>query len=154
MHTFAAPPWIWVAAVTLVCGGAVWKGGRYERLAGGAIFVAWVATVAIASMRLWKPAWGVGVVDALLLVFLVVIALRSDRLWPIFAAGFHLLAVVTHVARLVDTRAGAWAYATAGVIFGYLLLSALGVGTYNVWRARRQFAMADALAADPGATLR
>ena len=154
MHTFAAPPWVWVLAVTFVCGAAVWKGGSDERIAGASVFVAWVATVAAASVQIGKSGWGVGIVDTVLIGILVAIALRSKRLWTIFAAGFHLLAVVVHAARLVDSRAGAWAYATAGVIFGYLLLGALAMGTYNVWRERRQLVMARTPAADPGATLR
>ncbi|WP_374469367.1 hypothetical protein [Phenylobacterium sp.] len=72
--------------------------------------------------------------DVSLLVVVVVVAMRSSRYWPIFAAAFQLLAVITHAAHLLDPGVGDWAYVTAGVIWTYLLLLALALGTWNRWR--------------------
>jgi hypothetical protein len=77
-------------------------------------------------------------VDAGFLAFLALLALRSDRFWPIWAAGFQLLAVITHCARLLDPTLGAWVYITAGVIWTYLVLFALTFGTLGCWRADAQ----------------
>jgi hypothetical protein len=88
--------------------------------------------------------WGIFAVDAALLALLCWIALRSPRYWPLLAAGFHLLAVVTHLAKSVDRQVGAWAYITAEIIWGYLLALTIG---YAAWTAPRQLALANADAA-------
>jgi hypothetical protein len=75
---------------------------------------------------------------------LIWIALRSPKYWPMAAAGFQLLAVMTHVAKLVDRGVAQWAYLTAGIIWTYLLMIALVVGTVNASRARRAAQMAGA----------
>ena len=87
-------------------------------------------------------------------LLLTAIALRSPRYWPMFAAAFQLLCVVTHVARVVDPGVRAWAYATGQVIFSQWVFFALGVGVFTHWRRSRQSAATDRPAAAPGATLR
>jgi hypothetical protein len=74
------------------------------------------------------------VVDVLLLLLLLWIALRSPKYWPLAAAGFQLLAVLTHVAKMIDPGLQQWAYITAIVIWTYLLMITLGVGVWNCWR--------------------
>lgn len=150
----ALPPWVWPVVITLICGAALWKGGRPERLVAVALFAAWLASLAVFMSPWLPPHVGVWLVDLLLLAVLVAVALRTDRYWPIFVAGFHLLTVLTHAARAIDPKAGAWAYATASVIFSYLMLYALAFGTWGAWREQRQLARAGVLAAAPGATRR
>lgn len=141
-YYLALPPWVWALAITLVCGAAAWKGGRSERLAAVTLFTGWLASLAVVNTRGWPLHVGLWTVDLILLAVLVGIALRSHRYWPIFVAGFHLLTVLTHVARAVDRQAGAWAQATAGVMFSYLMLAALAFGAWGAWRERRQLANA------------
>lgn len=114
----------------------------------------WLATLVMA--RLGPSGYGVGVavVDIVALVVLVGLALTSTRYWPLWAAGFHLLAVITHWLHRLDPTVGSWAYVTAGIIWGYLLLWSLAFGTWGAWRDRRQLASAAAPVTDPGATLR
>ena len=80
-------------------------------------------------------------------------ALKSSRYWPLFAAGIHLLAVITHVARALDPTLGGWAYITAGIIWGYLLAFIIG---YGAWTApnRQEAYDAEPDVTPPGATLR
>jgi hypothetical protein len=73
---------------------------------------------------------------------LLVVSLRTERFWPLVACGFQLLAVLTHAAKLIDKGVAQWAYITAGVIWTYLVLLAMGIGTWNVWRERRALARA------------
>ncbi|ACG79890.1 conserved hypothetical protein [Phenylobacterium zucineum HLK1] len=150
MQTLALPPWFGLTLMAVVCGAAVWKGGWEERLTAMAFLIAWIATL-IGRDREWLGTqWGAFAVDVVLLGFLVVVALKSARYWPIFAAGFHLLSVATHAARIVDPQVGAWAYATASVIFSQLTVFALAAGVIGVLR-ERQSAEAGAAA---GATRR
>ncbi len=80
--------------------------------------------------------WGILLVDLALLALLVGIALRSSSFWPLFAAGFHLLALMTHFANAVDVEVGAWAYYTAEIIWGYLLAFAIAVGAWSYRHGR------------------
>ena len=131
---------------------ALWKGGWAERVVAVGFLASWVNT-ALTKDRAWSGLqWGPFTGDTLLLVLIVIVALRSRRFWPMFAAGFQLLAVTTHAAMAVDTGVGAWAYITAGVIWTYLLLFSLAFGTWGAWR-ERQLAKA-AAPTGPGATLR
>ncbi len=78
------------------------NGGRTGK-AGSAIFVvASVLTVAAARMH---PNWagtslGLFAVDAGCLLALLILALASNRFWPIWALGFQIVAVATHLATL------------------------------------------------------
>lgn len=153
--TLALPPWIWVAFISSVCTAALLKGSWSERVGALTVFGGWIATIAVEHHRWHEIQWGTFVVDGIVLAILVWLSLRSDRFWPIWAAGFQLLAVVTHAARVVDTNVSPWAYITAALIWGYMLVGALAFGTWSTWR-RRQLTEIEsgAPSAEPGATLR
>ncbi len=141
MSADAIRAFVWAATVLLVCVIAVWRGRRDEHLAAGIMLAAWAITMVVYRSGFQQTEWGILLVDAGALSGFTWIALRSDRFWPLFAAGFHLLAVVTHVARLADPGVGAWAYLTAEIMWGYLLAAAIG---YGAWTAREpQPAVAD-----------
>lgn len=100
-------------------------------------------TIALRDRSWVGTQWSAFGADAGLLILLTAISLRTKRYWPIFAAGFQLLCVITHVARTIDPGVRAWAYATAQVIWTQLVFAALGVGVWNTWREGRQRAGAD-----------
>lgn len=154
MHTIAVPWWFGLAFLFSVCGLALWAGRRTERAGAAILLLGWAASVLLRTHHWSELQSGVLIVDGAMFVALLILALRSDRFWPLAAAGFQLLGVITHGARLLDRHVGAWAYITAGVIWSYLVILALAVGTYNRWRERRQLAAnaaAEGVAA-PGAT--
>lgn len=128
---------MWAFAIVLVCGCAWTFGGRTERIGASIIFASWIATMLVANSHWWEPRWNIWIVDSLLLVGLLGLALRSSRHWPIFAAGFHLLSIVTHATRLVSTYRESWALVTAGVIWSYMVLFTLGLATWLTWRRAR-----------------
>lgn len=137
---FGIPPltWLWIIAVTTVCAAALWRGGPSERAAAAAIYAGWLASVAVSdrSPSGFDAHWAIFVVDVLLLVFLIALALRSDRFWPMAAAGFHFLTIVTHGARVIDPTFDVWVYLTAEIVWGYLMLTALACGVWARWRER------------------
>lgn len=136
-----------------VCTFAIWKGGREEKIAGAALALAAFATPLLKDDRWLGPQWGVFAGDLAFLILIGGIAMRTRRWWPICAAGFQLLGVLTHTARLVDHSLGSWAYATAGVIWSYAVLAAVALGTYGAWRQEVQLTSAEPIT-DPGATRR
>ena len=130
------PAWIGIAVGWAIAGAALWKGGRSERIVAAAFLIAWLATAVTRDRHFVGPQWSGFVIDGAFLVVLLGVALRSVRYWPLFAAGFQLLAVLTHAARVIDPTVGGWAYITAGVIWTYFTLFALAAGTWGAWRDR------------------
>jgi hypothetical protein len=100
-------------------------------------------TVALRDRSWAGIQWSAFVADVCLLALLTGIALRTAQYWPLTAAAFQLLCVVTHLARMVDPGVRAWAYATGQVIWSQLLVVAIGVGTWNAWREGRHPATTD-----------
>lgn len=126
-----------------VCAIAVWRGRDDERLAAGGLLANWALSILLvrASDGTASEAtqWEIFGVDTALLGLYVWIALRSRRYWPLFATGFQVLVVVTHLGRVVDPRVSGWAYITAGLIWAYLVLFTIG---YGAWTAPRYAARA------------
>lgn len=136
-RTIALPPAVPILVIGAVCIFSVWKGDREERIAGIA-FAIGVVTAPLLKDRQWVgPQWGNFALDAAYFALLIGMALRTRKYWPLFAAGFQLLLVLTHAASMVDHQLGAWAYITAGVIWTYLGLFALGAGAWNSFTRRR-----------------
>ncbi len=91
-----------ILALLMSAGYASIYGGRTGR-AGSAIFV--LATALTAFGTLLNPTWGstsyaVFAVDSGCLLLLAALAIHSNRFWPIWAVGFQLVAVATHIATL------------------------------------------------------
>ena len=126
--------WIAIAFFWAICGFAVWKGGWEERIAGGALALGALATPIVKDHHWLGPQWGVFSIDLVYLALIVAIAMRTKRWWPLPAAAFQLLGVMTHAARIADHSVGGWAYITAGVIWSYALLITVAVGAFNHWR--------------------
>ncbi|MBJ7388980.1 MAG: hypothetical protein JHC92_06030 [Sphingomonadaceae bacterium] len=90
------------SALLLCAAYASVNGGRTGK-AGSAIFiVASISTVAAARMN---PNWAgtsleLFAVDAGCLLALLILALMSNRFWPIWGLGFQIVAVATHLATL------------------------------------------------------
>jgi len=121
-----------------VCAIAVWRGRDDERLAAGGLLANWALSILLVrandGMTSEATQWEIFIVDAALLGLYLWIALRSRRYWPLFAAGFQVLVVVTHLGRAVDPRVSGWAYITVGLIWAYLVLFTIG---YGAWTAPR-----------------
>lgn len=114
-----------------------WKwGGLDEKLAAGGFVAATVASNLANTSHYNHTETGVLFIDVALLVGLLVIALRSDRFWPMWAAAFQMVAVTVHVASLTETGNFAWAYAVGLIFWSYPVLIALMVGTWMEARYR------------------
>jgi len=136
-------PWFGLALTVVVCGGAFWKGDRETQFAAGGLLMSWAMTIALRDRSWVGTQWSAFVADTGLFIVLTAISLRTPKYWPLAAAGFQLLCVVTHIARMVDPGVRAWGYATAQVIFTQLMIVAMGVGVWNAWRGGRQPAITD-----------
>lgn len=124
--------WASLIFLLLSSGAALWMGGWPERVAAIAMVTAWFATaVLLAQIQLWGVETEVMIVDVALFVVVLAIALKSDRWWPLWAAGFLGLIVLVHFAVILDRRIWGRAYFVASNIFSYLTLLALLIGSLS-----------------------
>jgi hypothetical protein len=131
-----------VSALVGSCGIA-WKwGGLDERLAAGGFFAATIATNLADTNAFVRTESGMMVVDILLFFGLLVLALRSDRFWPMWAAAFQLVGTMFHFASMTETGDFRWAYYIALAFWTYPVFIALGLGTWLEGRHRRSAPLA------------
>jgi len=135
MYVQTLDQWVSLASLLVCCGLALWRGGRPERIAGLAMILAWFASPLVqdAGQRL-GPQAGVFIVDIVLLLVLLVLALASDRWWPMAATGFQGVVTLTHLAAAIDTQIAPRAYYVAGSLLSYLTMGALLLGARNASR--------------------
>jgi hypothetical protein len=129
--------WASLIFLLLSSGVALWMGGWPERAAAIAMVTAWFASaVLLARIQLWGLEAEVMIVDVALFVVILAIALKSDRWWPLWAAGFLGLVVLVHFAVILDPRIWGRAYFVASNIFSYLTMLALLTGSLSRRRLR------------------
>ncbi len=121
---------IWLAALGL----AAWRGGAPERTGAGFVAATFlVQSIAYGSVapKFWEVDAVALLADAIGFVAFGALALNAKRIWPLFAAGLHLISLSAHFARQVEDDMVALAYATMSavptgvalllIIFGTLL---------------------------------
>lgn len=129
-----------ISALVACCGYALAFGGTIERI-GAALMIAALVLTSLA-LHLFGTFYqtadiAIIMIDATLLVGLVALALFSDRSWPLWASGFHLVGTVTHMAILGNAVIAPIAYAHTLGLWYYLTLLSLLVGTIQYHRATR-----------------
>ena len=114
------------------CGYALRSGGTPERIGALIIlagsFLSWPAGTLFGN-NFRSAELGILVVDCLVLVSYTFLALRCDRFWPLWITGFHVVAVATHLAVMVDAQIVPQAYAMAQPFWAYPMLITLWIGT-------------------------
>ncbi|MES2987064.1 MAG: hypothetical protein V4808_04085 [Pseudomonadota bacterium] len=134
MTMLAAAFILYLFVVLGVCVAALIWGGRDERAVATGFIVAAAASWAVAAIQnaRWRePQYAVMAVDALYLVFLLLIVRRSRRFWPLWAAAAHLVGTFTHVVRILQPSTLAEAYASVQPFWAFPILIALAVGTFH-----------------------
>lgn len=106
-------------------------GGRTGK-AGALIFV--LATALTFLVGGINPSWantafGILVVDLACLIALAWLATRSTRYWPIWATGFQLIAVLTHVATMLAPDILPRIYQALATFWAVPILGVMVVGT-------------------------
>lgn len=75
---------------------------RTVRLCAFGAAAGWVLTLIVARREGdWIEQTGLFAIDLAVFGLLLTVGLRSDRLWPLVAAGFQLIGVALHVATLL-----------------------------------------------------
>ena len=116
------------------------RGAPPERIGIAILVVGSIVSVLSANAypaRFRSMEIGIFLVDLAVLAAYVALALRADRFWPLWVAGFHLVGVATHTAMAASPDVVPRAYAIAQAFWGYPMLAAMVAGT---WRHRNRLA--------------
>ncbi len=130
MFFMTAPQAIWNGSMFGVAGLTAWRGKWEERTIAFGMVVDSLATNVFQNTQDWTaPQWADLAIDTGYLVLMVWVALKSNRIWPLFAAAFQVIDVAIYLAFVADKRVGALAPFAAIVIWSYLILIVIVVGT-------------------------
>jgi hypothetical protein len=112
-----------------VCVISVTKfGGREEWTALAGVVGASILTPFLQRQEFATTEYGIMAVDMALLAWLAAISLGSNRIWPLFAAGFHLAGTVVHFVPMSGASMSKLAYSYASAGSAYFVLLAITVG--------------------------
>ncbi len=125
------------AVLAAVCGAALVRGGRPERV--GAVINLTASSVTTA-LRLWHISYFAPMDLVIVSIDLVVaggffwLGVTTTRFWPIWAAGFALANLFMNFCSALMPNIPLFAFHTGLGIYAYLALGALGLGTYRLPR--------------------
>jgi hypothetical protein len=141
-------PSIYWVILFLVSAFAFWRGRLDERLAASICILATLAThfVYVRHGAYEKVEIGIFIVDAVTFAGFALIALRSERFWPLWLAGLQLTTVFAHALKAIQLDLMPQAYGAAARFWVYPIFLVIVVGTWRNYRrrleTRRQLATA------------
>jgi hypothetical protein len=122
----------------LVVAFAFLKGDEPERVAAGGYVVLWFASLLIQNDGAsGGTQWGLMAIDTIMLAVFAGLAWKSRRTWPVWAAAFQSLTVMSHILTLVDIRPPMSAFYAVINLASTGILSVLAIGTFWAWQERR-----------------
>lgn len=133
-------PSIFIFLLIAVCAYALLRGGRDERIVAITCIVGTIAThLTISPLRDRYASVEIGVilVDLIVLAGFMLVALRSNRFWPLWVSGLQLTTVFGHLMKGAQTDLLPQAYGAALQFWSYPIVILLGIGT---WRHVRRVA--------------
>ena len=121
-----------------VCAYAYLRGRSDERMVASVCLVASLGSVLVASSVATpysRVETGILIVDLVAFAGFTLVALRSDRFWPLWVAGLQLTTLVAHVLKAVQFDLMPQAYAAAARFWVYPIFLIIVLGT---WRSHRR----------------
>ena len=128
------PKTVYWTLLFVICGYALWKGKSDERVVATTALLATLGTrlfISPLSARYTSVEVGVLLVDIAALTGFVVVALRSERFWPLWIAALQLTSSMAHLLKAVEWDLLPKAYGAAAVFWSYPILLILAVGTWR-----------------------
>ncbi|MBI1684845.1 hypothetical protein [Caulobacter hibisci] len=124
-----------------ICGLAFWRGGPSASRIAIVVLGSWAASLVIFRHSRINPDVGLMVVDVLTAVLFMWESVRSRLLWTVAIAAFQLVAVVSHLAALIDLRVTINTYMMSLAVWSYAILLTLALGVWLHWRETRRAAL-------------
>jgi hypothetical protein len=129
----------WLSLIGVTC-VAFAMGGQPERYGAIIIVSGSVATAILgANHSNQSPQFEIWLLfaDSIALLAIGLLALFSTRYWPLWAASFHAIAVMTHFADLMIPNIVPKAYFVFQGFWVYPMFVALLLGCFGHWQTRR-----------------
>jgi len=136
-------PLIFGPLLLAVCLYALWRGGGDERVVAATCLAGTAATMLAISplhQRYAGVEQGLVLVDLGVLAGFVVVALKSNRFWPLWVAGLQLTTSIGHLLKGIDHDLLPRAYGAALQFWSYPILLILAAGTYRHHQRTRRAA--------------
>lgn len=129
---------VYFAVLFAVCLYAFMRGRTDERIVASIFIVA-----SLGSMLVGSPAssayasieTGILLIDVAAFAGFTLVAMRTDRFWPLWVAGLQLTTLVGHFLKAVELDLMPQAYAAAARFWVYPIFLILVIGT---WRGHRR----------------
>ena len=120
---------------------AFWQGEREERQAAAVLVMTNMGELLVQQlMGVFSKQYGAFAIDLAAMGLLGMIAWRSTRGWPIWAASFQAVSAAVLLAGLAGLRVSQQAYAAAVNLADYGVVGSVAVGVFMVWREREALA--------------
>lgn len=142
--------WLWAVKPDLQYGYAallflvaMFRGAAPERILatvlGGMLLVDQIHHAFVGGSVLWhKVNVGHLAIDLVVLAAVFAVALRANRIYPLWIGAAQIIAVLAHLYRLSLTEINRFAYDMMSVMPSYIQLAALTLGlTFHMWRRRK-----------------
>ena len=129
-----------VAIFTLLLGAVTllswWRGGAPERAMATCFALGFIATLTSYSslpVRFTTVETAVAMVDVVMLIVILAIAMKADRLWPMLVAGLQLDIVMVHALKAIDADVMRSIYAIMMTVWAYpqLILLVIGIARHR-----------------------
>lgn len=128
---------LFVGLIATACLFAWWRGGGPERAVAVMFLTAWLASIATRApfpQRYQGVAYHTLVIDILLLVGLLAVARRANRVWPVLITSLQALIVLAHLARMASPHQIAFVYLVMTTAWPFIQLLIVIAGTAFLWR--------------------
>ena len=134
-------PQAYFVVLFVVCAYAFVRGRTDERAVAATCLAASIASVLVATQKASAYSHleaGILLVDIGAFVAFTLVALKSERFWPLWVAGLQLTNSLAHLMKAVDLDLMPRAYAAAAVFWSYPILIIIIVGTWRSQRRRQE----------------
>ena len=134
-------PTAYFALLFLVSAYAFARGRSDERASASICVLASIASVIVGRPAVSAYSGmeaGLLMVDVAALAGFTLVALRSERFWPLWVAGLQLTTLIAHALKAVQLDLMPQAYAAAARFWVYPIFAIIALGTWRSHRRRLQ----------------
>ena len=134
-------PAAYFVVLFVVCAYAFLRGRTDERVVAAICVIASLGSTLVGSPRISAYSGvetGILIVDTAAFAGFTLVALRSDRFWPLWVAGLQLTTLVSHLLKAAHFSLMPQAYAAAARFWVYPIFLIIVVGTWRSHRRRMQ----------------
>lgn len=131
-------PQTYYAVLVAVCAYAFLRGRTDERVVASIFIIASLSSALIAPAKesvYSRMETGILIVDVLAFAAFVLVALRSERFWPLWVAGLQLTTLLSHIIKAARIDLMPQAYGAAARFWVYPIFLIIVIGT---WRAHNR----------------